>query len=127
MATQLDCSIDRLPLKYLGIRISGKKPSKADWEILIEKIEKKLPIWQGKLLSMGGRLVLLDAVLSSIPLYYLAIFQALKWCIDKIDKIRKQFLWAGPDLGKKNSILSNGIQCVGIRNLGDGGMKILYL
>ena len=38
----------------------------------IDKIAKRLPKWKGKFLSLGGRLILINAVLSSIPIYFLS-------------------------------------------------------
>lgn len=35
-------------------------------------------MWQAKLLSQGGRLVLVNLVLSNLPLYYFLIFKAPK-------------------------------------------------
>jgi hypothetical protein len=45
----------------------------------------------------GGRLILLNSVLSFIPLYYIFLFKFSNWVLIKIDKIRKKFLWAGTD------------------------------
>jgi hypothetical protein len=39
-----------------------KRISNADWKIKEEKFEKKLS-WKGKMLSYGGRLILLNSVL----------------------------------------------------------------
>jgi hypothetical protein len=52
-------------------------------------------------LSLGGRLVLLNSVLSAIPLYYLTLFKVPSWIIIKIDRIRKRFLWASFDILRK--------------------------
>jgi hypothetical protein len=45
--------------------------------------------------------VLLDSILSSIPLYYLSLYNVPSWCLLKIDRIRRNFLWAGGDKGNK--------------------------
>ena len=36
-----------------------------------------------------------DTVLSSIPVYFLTVFEPKKWAITKLDKIRRAFLWKG--------------------------------
>jgi hypothetical protein len=95
LASILNCSIGQLPIKYLGVNLHWKKPSKNDWQLIIDKIHKKLPLWKGKQLSLGGRLVLLNYVLSSIPLYYISLFRIPAWVLSRIDQIRKRFLWAG--------------------------------
>ncbi|BAS81596.1 Os02g0818601 [Oryza sativa Japonica Group] len=38
---------------------------------------------------------MVNAVLSSIPIYLLMAINAPKWVIKGIDKIRRSFLWAG--------------------------------
>lgn len=47
------------------------------------------------MLSLGGKVVFLNAVLYSILLYYMS-FILLRWARQKIDRIRKCFLWNGP-------------------------------
>jgi hypothetical protein len=39
------------------------------WLQTEEKIEKRLGSWQGRFLSLGGRLVLLNSCLTNVPLY----------------------------------------------------------
>lgn len=68
LADQLGCSITSLPITYLGVPLHWKTLSVADWNPLINKIEKRLQSWKGSLLSLGGRVTLLNSVLSTIPL-----------------------------------------------------------
>jgi hypothetical protein len=97
--TQLNCKLGALSLKYLGLTLHWKQLSRKDWQKLIDKIQKQLPTWKGKLLSLGegGHLILLNSVIFIIHLYYLILFKVPKWMIIKINQIRKRFLWAGPD------------------------------
>jgi hypothetical protein len=48
--------------------------------------------------------VLLNYVLSSIPLYYISLYKVPSWCLLMIDKICKNFLWAGVDKGTNRHI-----------------------
>jgi hypothetical protein len=48
-----------------------------------EHIEKKLSSWKGKYLSVGGRLVLTNSVLSSLPLFMLSLFEITKGVLEK--------------------------------------------
>ena len=54
-----------------------------------------MPGWKGRLLNKAGRLRLVSSVLSSVPTYFLKVFQSKKWAIKKNDKIRRSFLWRG--------------------------------
>jgi hypothetical protein len=49
-------------MKYLGVPIDNRKLSKNLWSPTEEKVEKKLTLWQGRFLSLGGRLTLMIAV-----------------------------------------------------------------
>jgi hypothetical protein len=93
LANILNCRIGSLLMKYLGLYLHWKRPSNHDWQKLIEKIQHKLTIWQGKQLSLRGRLVLLNSMLSAISMYYISLFR--NWVLMKIDHIRKWFLWDG--------------------------------
>jgi hypothetical protein len=72
-------------------------------------MEKRLPGWQGRFLSLGGRLNLLNSCLTNVPLYMLSIYPAPKSVIRKLDIYRKRLLWQGGHQSKK-STLSTGIQ-----------------
>ena len=69
LATVLGCKVASLPLTYLGVPINNKALTDIDWQLLIDKIDKRLQSWKGSLLSLGGRVTLLNSVLSAIPLY----------------------------------------------------------
>lgn len=47
---------------------------KRDWYPIIDRIERKLEGWKARYLSMGGRITLINSVLSSTPLYLMSIF-----------------------------------------------------
>ena len=93
LASILGCTISTLPLTYLGVPINNKSLTDIDGQILIDKIEKRLQGWKGSLLSLGGRVTLLNSVLSAIPLYWLSIYRLPAKIRHKIDKIRRKFLW----------------------------------
>ncbi|GAU48120.1 hypothetical protein TSUD_141420 [Trifolium subterraneum] len=50
---------------------------------------------------MGGRLVLIKFVLSSIPVYFLSFFKAPTGIISLIESIFKAFLWGGSEDSRK--------------------------
>jgi hypothetical protein len=89
------CPIGSLPMKYLGVPIDNKKLNKNLWCHMEEKMEKRLAGWQGRFLSLGGRLTLLNSCLTNVPLYMLSIYPAPKSVIRKLDIYRKRLLWQG--------------------------------
>lgn len=74
--------------------IGGSISRLATWEPLIEKMRKKLATWKGKLLSIGGRLTLLKASISNLPIYFMSLYPMPQGVIDKITKIQRNFLWS---------------------------------
>ena len=55
-----------------------RKLSYAEWRVIEEKFEKKLSSWKGKHLSVGGRLVLINSVLTSLVMFMLSFFEVPK-------------------------------------------------
>jgi hypothetical protein len=62
---------------------------------LIQQEERRLSGWQANRLSIGGRLTLMNSVLTSQPIYFMSIFLLPKWVINKLDRIRRRFHWHG--------------------------------
>ncbi|XP_060202462.1 uncharacterized protein LOC132630895 [Lycium barbarum] len=56
---------DQFPLKYLGCPIFHSRRKKVYYNDLIKKVKNKLQNWQGKLLSLGGKAVLINSVLQT--------------------------------------------------------------
>lgn len=61
-----------VPLKYLGCPLSHVKKNKEHYEGLLDRVKSKLQVWKGKMLSYGGKEVLIRSMLQSIPIYILS-------------------------------------------------------
>jgi hypothetical protein len=74
----------------------------------LEKIEKKkLKGWQGKLLSIGGRVTLLNSTISAIPIYWMSIYKLPVHVRTVIGKLRKYFSCSdGHTVKKKYCLVS---------------------
>ncbi|WVZ97109.1 hypothetical protein U9M48_042666 [Paspalum notatum var. saurae] len=66
------------PFRYLGLSMYYKKILNEDWKMIEDRIEKRLCNWKGNMLFYSGRLVLLNSVLSSLPIFMLSFFEVLK-------------------------------------------------
>jgi hypothetical protein len=53
------------------------------------------------MLSLGGRLVLLNSILSSLPIFMLSFFELPKGVLKKLDYFRSQFFWQSDEHKKK--------------------------
>lgn len=66
-------------------------------------IEKRLHSWSQSSISKGGQLTLLQATLSSLPIYYLSLYKMPSKVIAAIEQIYRSFLWKGrPDKAGMN-------------------------
>lgn len=88
----LGCKRGSFPLCYLGLPLSDKALPKTAYIPLLQKINNKLQGWAARQLSIAGRLVLINAVLSAIPTYFMSVFKMPAWVIQEIDKTRRKFL-----------------------------------
>lgn len=60
----------------------------------MSKISRKLQGWKGKLLSYGGRVVLVKHVLQSISIHYLSVMNPPENVLSIIQNIFAQFFWS---------------------------------
>ena len=79
--------------KYLGFFIKPLGYRSKDWLWLVQKFEKKISLWTQKLLSLGGRLILVQSVLSSIPVYWMGLAPLPVSILHKLGSITFAFLW----------------------------------
>lgn len=94
-ASSLLCKQGALPFTYLGLPMGGSTSRIAMWEPVIDRMKMKLANWKGRLLSMGGRAVLIKSSLASLPMYYLSLFPIPKGALEKINRIQRDFFWNG--------------------------------
>ncbi len=125
LAELIGCKLGQLPIKYLGLPLSNRNVRKDDWWTVIDKFSTRIGGWQAKLLSQGGRLVLVNLVLTSLPLYFLSVFRAPKWAIKRMEALRRAFFWKG-------GIAVLGGQCLVqwkqvCRSRKEGGLGVLDL
>ena len=57
------------------------------------KNDKKLSRWKAQYLSLGGRVILINSVLDSLPTYIMSLFPTPPIVIKKLDRLRRNFLW----------------------------------
>jgi hypothetical protein len=95
-----------------------------DWIKLEEKSAKKLDVWQGGSLSMGGRKELINSSLSNSSIYHMSIFLIPKTNKKRLDKLRRNFFWQGGQLKKKYHLIGWPKIC---KNKKKGGLGIKNL
>ena len=78
---------------YLGYYLKPLGYLVKDWHWLIQRFEKRIHHWTFHLLSLGGRLVLIRVVLSSLPVYWMALAPIPQSILDKLRSMIFSFLW----------------------------------
>ena len=102
--------------KYLGLpSIIGKYKKEVFAEIK-EKVAKKLSGWNEKMLSIGGKEILIKAVAQAIPTYAMSCFLLPKGFCDEIEGMMRRFWWGQRDQESK-------IACVSWKNLCKSKLK----
>ena len=86
-----------------------------------ERLQKRLSSWKGKLLSVGGRLVLINSVLTNMVLYMISFFQLPKGVLHRLDYFRSRFFWQGDSEKKKYRLAKWSVVC---RPKDQGGLGI---
>jgi hypothetical protein len=89
---EINCKAGEFSIKYLGLQLSDRALKKDDYRYMIDKIQNQLPGWQASKLSITGRKILTNAVLSTTPIYFIASILLSKWEIKTVNKIRRRFL-----------------------------------
>ena len=82
-------------LKYLGVFIRPCKYRNRDWRWLVDRCRMRIGKWTHRWLSLGGRLVMVQAVLTQLMVYWAHIFYLPQQIIDEINSISAHFLWGG--------------------------------
>ncbi|XP_022020338.1 uncharacterized protein LOC110920433 [Helianthus annuus] len=101
LASKLNCEAGALPFLYLGVPIGANMKRAKFWELVVSRVGARLSKWKARHLSFAGRLTLAKSVLGSIPSYYMSLFLAPKVINNKIDRIRRDFVWGITDAKKK--------------------------
>ncbi|KAH0700980.1 hypothetical protein KY284_015195 [Solanum tuberosum] len=82
------------PFTYLGCPIFYGRRRSDHFEELLKKVRKRILLWQNKLLSFGGRYILVAHVLQSMPVYLLTAMNPPKGIIKQLHMIFARFFWS---------------------------------
>jgi hypothetical protein len=104
MASTFGCAVSSFPQTYLGLPLSTHKLQLSDFASLLSKGDMCLAGWRGPSLPIGGRLILINYVLSSLLSHAMSVGLLLVGVVEAFDKRRRAFFWAGEET-------CNGGQC----------------
>jgi hypothetical protein len=93
----LGCAQGDFPQTYLGLPLSSEKLKLNAFAPIIASADRYLSGWWASLLNHQGRLVLVNSVLDSLPVYAMGSLLLPQGVIDALDARRRAFLWAGEE------------------------------
>ena len=122
LAAELGCRNRHLPTTYLGLPLGAIHKCVAIWDIIEEKMHKKLALWKRNYISKGGRITLIKSTLASLPLYQMALVRMPVVVAKRLEKLQKSFLWGGGALERKAHLVKWYVVCFEKRQ-GDSGLR----
>lgn len=90
-----------LGFKYLGYYLKPLGYCVKDWRWFIKKIEKMISNWTYRLLSLGGRLILVKSVLLVLAVYWLSLACMPRSILNYIQRSIFNFLWGNSNGNSK--------------------------
>jgi hypothetical protein len=99
------CQAGALSFTYLGLPLGTHQPTAQDCLPMVHSVEKRLvrtSIW----FTQGGKLQLVNSVLSSLPTFHMCSIKIPMKIKNQIDKYRRHCLWRGGDLNAKKPPLA---------------------
>ncbi|XP_060216639.1 uncharacterized protein LOC132644099 [Lycium barbarum] len=84
-----------------GLSVTHSRKRKADYNDLIKKVKNRLQTWKGRLLSFGGKVVLITNVLMSMPIHLFLAIKPPKCVINDLHKIFARFFWNNSEKGRR--------------------------
>ncbi|KAL0004281.1 hypothetical protein SO802_011842 [Lithocarpus litseifolius] len=110
--------------KYLGLPSLIERSKNQVFSLLKERVGQKLAGWKGKLLSMGGKEILIKAVAQAIPTYTMSCFQLPRGLCEDLESMMRKFWWGQKHqetkmawVGWKQMCFPKSLGGLGFRNL----------
>ena len=93
ICTELNITSEALSDKYLGLPSMVGLDRSDSFVHLLERIIKRLENWNEKFLSLGGKEILLEAVIQAIPVFAMSVFQISKKLCKEMTDAMSIFWW----------------------------------
>ncbi|WMV13941.1 hypothetical protein MTR67_007326 [Solanum verrucosum] len=85
--------VGSFPFTYLGCPMFYGRKKICHFEELVKKVSRRVMAWHSRLLTYGGKYVLVCNVLQSMPIYLMSAMNPPKGVINQIQKIMAKFFW----------------------------------
>ena len=111
-------------MKYLGLPLGANVRDRSIWNLIIEKVERRLAGWKRLYLSKGGKVTLIKSTLSNLSTYFLSLFPIPVEVANRIKQLQQNFLWSGTRDVKKTHLVKWATVCTPLHS---GGLAIRSL
>lgn len=117
--------VREFPIYIIGMSHFYGRKKKSHFEELKKKVMKRLSTWQNKLLSFGGRYILISHVLQTMPVYLLSAMNPPAGVINQLHKIYAKF-YRENTTGAKNKHWVSWEKMCFPKEKGGLGLKFLH-
>jgi hypothetical protein len=80
----LGCEIAKFPIKYLGLNLTLRPLTKAEWQPALDKVINFLLAWQRGMIARPGRLILIKNVVLARLVHQLLVVDAPVWLLEEV-------------------------------------------
>jgi hypothetical protein len=122
---KLNIMMESISDKYLGLPSMVGLDRTDSFLYLLERIIERLKGWKEKLLSLGGKEILLKAIIQSIPVFAMGVFKIPKQLCKEINDAMASFWWGDIDGQKKMHWFAWWRMCIP-KKLGGMGFRDLH-
>jgi hypothetical protein len=117
----LGFSMGSVPFMYLGCPIFEGKPKATHFQAIADRIKVKLSTWKGSLLSIMGRVQLVNSIIHGMLVYSFHIYLWPAALLKKVDAWIRNFIWSGDISTRKICTVGWKLVC---RPIASGGLGI---
>ncbi|XP_071909708.1 uncharacterized protein [Coffea arabica] len=89
------------PVRYLGCPLYVGRRKKIYFADMYNAVASRILSWKNQLLLVGGRIVLVQSVLASMPIHLLAAASPSHGVMGALERLFADFLWGASDGGSK--------------------------
>lgn len=86
----LGCKIENILFKFLGLFVGGNHRNVASWNPVINSLKVNLSSWKGRFLSIGGRVTLINIILTNMPSYQFSFCKVPLKVVNEIVAIKRK-------------------------------------
>lgn len=118
-------NLSSFPMKYLGLPLLVKRLNRIHFQPLEDKIAAQVAPWLGKHVASPRRAALVQSVLTATTIYFMTTLNLLVDLLNKIDALRRAYLWVGCDKVTGGKCQINWVQVC--KSKTQGGLGILNI